>query len=97
MSNPADTGTSREGDPYAEIAALRQRVAELERELEAARKVCDAVRALHPGAIYIGRECHFGTWSGYALGHGAREDIETFNAALAAYRATQTKEPTNEK
>lgn len=34
MSDYADTGTSREGDPYAEIAALRQRVAELERELE---------------------------------------------------------------
>ena len=24
MSDPADTGTSREGDPYAEIAALRE-------------------------------------------------------------------------
>lgn len=32
MSDYADTGTSREGDPYAEIAALKQRVAELERE-----------------------------------------------------------------
>lgn len=38
MSDYADTGTSREGDPYAEIAALRQRVAELEAQLQCASR-----------------------------------------------------------
>lgn len=29
VRNPADTGTSREGDPYAEIAALKNDLAEI--------------------------------------------------------------------
>lgn len=75
MSDPADTGTSRDGDPYAEIAALRQRVAELERELGAARKVCEEL-----------------DW--VPLHNPPSDGLES---ALAAYRATQTKEQDNEK
>ncbi len=68
------------------------------KELEAARKVIEAVQKLHPGAIYIGRECCFGTWSGHELGHAKREDIEAFNAALAAHhQATQNQEQRDEK
>lgn len=69
----------------AEIAALKQRVAELERELEAARKMREFVELAAAGPDF-----HLNDYT--------RTIQEKAKAALAAYRqATQTKEPRDEK
>lgn len=45
VRNPADTGTSREGDPYAEIAALRAELQRKDAALTTIRLAAEAYEA----------------------------------------------------
>ena len=79
--DPADTGTSREGDPYAEIAALR---AELERKDAALKELCKDEPLVEPE--WIESDNHGDIRSNAS-------DITRWHLAKIARAALQPKEP----
>jgi len=76
-------GDSVECSGGASYSDLVYKVAELERELDAARKVCDFMEI-----VAAGPDFHLNDYT--------RTIQEKAKAVLAAYRATQTKEPRDE-
>lgn len=72
----------------AHAAAIDREFAAIKR-LELAEAVIDALGGVLCIPVYKGRECFFGGYSGFELGHASAESIDKLNAAYAAWQANK--------